>query len=161
MPQPNSIEQIIAGIQPLAQQWVEKARQRTEQLVIPPRALGRLHDIAEQFCAIQQSLSPSIGAKGILIMAGDHGVAAEGVSAFPQEVTGAMVQTFLNGGGGINAIARTVGADVWVVDMGIIPEMDPEQGRPRNSLLSPGACHDAGSGAPGGTDRIRSRRCAF
>jgi len=57
-------------------------------------------------------------------MAGDHGVVAEGVSAYPQEVTGAMVQTFLAQGAGINAIARHVGAEVWVVDMGIIPEMD-------------------------------------
>ena len=58
-------------------------------------------------------------------MAGDHGVAEEGVSAFPQEVTGAMVQTFLRGGAGINAISRHVGAKVWVVDMGIVPELDP------------------------------------
>ncbi len=57
-------------------------------------------------------------------MAGDHGVVAEGVSAYPQEVTPAMVQTFLAGGAGINAIARQVDADVWVVDMGIIPELD-------------------------------------
>jgi nicotinate-nucleotide--dimethylbenzimidazole phosphoribosyltransferase len=124
MSQPNSIEQIIAGIQPLDRHWVEKARHRTEQLVMPPRALGRLHDIAERFCAIQQTLRPSVAVKGILVMAGDHGVARDGVSAFPQEVTGAMVQTFLNGGAGINAIARTVGAEVRVVDMGIIPEID-------------------------------------
>jgi len=57
-------------------------------------------------------------------MAGDHGVADEGVSAYPQEVTGAMVKTFLRGGAGINAISRHVGAEVWVVDMGIIPELD-------------------------------------
>jgi nicotinate-nucleotide--dimethylbenzimidazole phosphoribosyltransferase len=59
-------------------------------------------------------------------MAGDHGIAAEAVSAYPQEVTGAMVQTFLANGAGINAISRQVGAEVWVVDMGIIPDMDPE-----------------------------------
>ena len=57
-------------------------------------------------------------------MAGDHGVVEAGVSAYPQEVTPAMVQTFLAGGAGINAISRQVGADVWVVDMGIIPELD-------------------------------------
>jgi len=62
--------------------------------------------------------------KAILMMAGDHGVAEEGVSAYPQEVTGAMVQTFLKGGAGINAISRHVGAEVWVVDIGIIPELD-------------------------------------
>jgi nicotinate-nucleotide--dimethylbenzimidazole phosphoribosyltransferase len=57
-------------------------------------------------------------------MAADHGIVEEGVSAYPQEVTPAMVQTFLVGGAGINAISRQVGADVWVVDMGIIPELD-------------------------------------
>jgi nicotinate-nucleotide--dimethylbenzimidazole phosphoribosyltransferase len=57
-------------------------------------------------------------------MVGDHGVVEEGVSAYPQEVTPAMVQTFLAGGAGINAISRQVGADVWVVDMGIIPQLD-------------------------------------
>ena len=58
-------------------------------------------------------------------MAGDHGIVNEGVSAYPQEVTAAMVQTFLAGGAGINAISRHVGAEVWVVDVGIIPELDP------------------------------------
>jgi nicotinate-nucleotide--dimethylbenzimidazole phosphoribosyltransferase len=57
-------------------------------------------------------------------MAGDHGVAAEGVSAFPQEVTGEMVKNFIRGGAGINVLARWVGADVIVVDMGIIPDVD-------------------------------------
>jgi nicotinate-nucleotide--dimethylbenzimidazole phosphoribosyltransferase len=57
-------------------------------------------------------------------MAGDHGIVAEGISAFPQAVTGAMIQTFLAGGAGINAIARQLGAEVWVADMGIIPELE-------------------------------------
>jgi nicotinate-nucleotide--dimethylbenzimidazole phosphoribosyltransferase len=57
-------------------------------------------------------------------MAGDHGIAGGGVSAYPQEVTGAMVQTFLADGAGINAIAKQAGANVWVVDMGIIPQLE-------------------------------------
>jgi nicotinate-nucleotide--dimethylbenzimidazole phosphoribosyltransferase len=57
-------------------------------------------------------------------MAGDHGIAGEGVSAYPQEVTGAMVHTFLAGGGGINAIGRQVGADVFVVDVGTMADFD-------------------------------------
>ncbi len=125
MSYPEKLEEIINAIQPLDPAWIEKARQRTAQLVMPPRALGRLHDLAEQFCAIQQTLDPRMDVKGVLVMAGDHGVARDGVSAFPQEVTGAMVTTFLNGGAGINAIARNVGAHVWVVDMGIIPDIVP------------------------------------
>ena len=115
---------IINGIYPADQQWITKARERTAQLVMPTRALGRLHEIAEQLCGIQQTLQPSISRKAILVMAGDHGIAGEGVSAYPQEVTGAMVQTFLAGGGGINAISRQVGADVFVVDVGIMAEFD-------------------------------------
>lgn len=119
-----TLKDILEGIKPVDQRWIEKARERTAQLVMPSRALGRLHDISERLCGIQQTLKPSIGRKAILVMAGDHGIVDEGVSAYPQEVTGAMVQTFLAGGAGINAICRHVDADVWVVDMGIIPELD-------------------------------------
>jgi nicotinate-nucleotide--dimethylbenzimidazole phosphoribosyltransferase len=119
-----NLNEIVKGIEPVDQQWIQKARERTAQLVMPARALGRLHEISERMCAIQQSLKPCIDRKAVLIMAGDHGIVNEGVSAYPQEVTGAMVKTFLAGGAGINAISRQVGADVWVVDMGIIPELD-------------------------------------
>jgi nicotinate-nucleotide--dimethylbenzimidazole phosphoribosyltransferase len=118
------LEEIIEGIKPVDQKWIQKAQQRTAQLVMPTRALGRLHEISERLCAIQQTLEPLIDQKAILVMAGDHGVVEAGVSAYPQEVTPAMVQTFLVGGAGINAISRQVGADVWVVDMGIIPELE-------------------------------------
>lgn len=119
------VDQIVDGIAGFDRSWLEKAKAHTAQLVMPPGALGRLHAISEQCCAIQATLSPAVEKKSILVMAGDHGVAAEGVSAFPQEVTGEMVRTFLAGGAGINALSRHVGADVWVVDMGIIPEIDP------------------------------------
>ena len=120
-----TLESIINGIQPVDQEWIEKAKARTEQLLMPTRALGRLHDISERLCGIQKTLQPAVSGKAVLVMAGDHGVVAEGVSAYPQEVTGAMVQTFLVGGAGINTISRHVGADVFVVDMGIIPDLDP------------------------------------
>jgi nicotinate-nucleotide--dimethylbenzimidazole phosphoribosyltransferase len=119
------LSEIIKEIKPVEEKWVQKSRERTAQLVMPTRALGRLHDISERLCGIQKTLKPSVNQKAILVMAGDHGVAEEGVSAYPQEVTGAMVHTFLRGGAGINAISRHVGAKVWVVDMGIIPELDP------------------------------------
>ena len=118
------LEEILKGIKPVDKAWIQKAQERTAQLVMPTRALGRLHEISEQLCGIQETLTPGINRKAILIMAGDHGVVAEGVSAYPQEVTPAMVQTFLAGGAGINAIARQVGAGVWVVDMGVITDVD-------------------------------------
>lgn len=116
--------EIIEKIKPVDQQWIQKAQERTAQLLMPTRALGRLHEISERLCGIQEALEPTINKKAILVMAGDHGVVAEGVSAYPQDVTPAMVQTFLAGGAGINAISRQVDADVWVVDMGIIPRLD-------------------------------------
>ncbi|MGA2401515.1 MAG: nicotinate-nucleotide--dimethylbenzimidazole phosphoribosyltransferase [Syntrophobacteraceae bacterium] len=118
------IAAIVQKIQPIGKEWAEKARERTAQLAIPPRALGRLHDISEQLCGISATLSPEVNRRAILVMAGDHGVVAEGVSAFPQEVTGEMVRNFIRGGAGINALARCAKADVIVVDMGIIPDVD-------------------------------------
>ena len=118
------LEEIIDGIKPVDQGWIQKAQERTAQLVMPTRALGRLHEISERVCGIQKTLAPAINRKAIVVMAGDHGVVEEGVSAYPQEVTPAMVQTFLAGGAGINAISRQVGADVWVVDMGVISHLD-------------------------------------
>jgi nicotinate-nucleotide--dimethylbenzimidazole phosphoribosyltransferase len=118
------IRDIVEGIGPLDGAWVNKARERTARLALPPRALGRLHDISERLCGIFRSLEPDVSRRAVLVMAGDHGVAAEGVSAFPQEVTGEMVKNFLRGGAGINALARWVGAEVVVVDMGIIPDLD-------------------------------------
>ena len=88
------------------------------------RALGRLHDISERLCGIFGTLEPVVSPKTFLVMAGDHGVVADGVSAFPQEVTGEMVKNFLRGGAAINALARSVRAEVFVVDMGIIPDVD-------------------------------------
>ena len=118
-----NLKEIIGGIQPLDRKWIDKAAERTAQLVMPTRALGRLHEISERLCAIQKTMQPSIERKAVLVMAGDHGVVNAGVSAYPQEVTGAMVQTFLAGGAGINAISRHVNAEVFVVDMGIIADL--------------------------------------
>jgi nicotinate-nucleotide--dimethylbenzimidazole phosphoribosyltransferase len=121
----RSLKRIIDGVKPVDEQWVEKARERTAALLMPSRALGRLHEISERICGIRETLTPSVERKAVIVMAGDHGVVSEGVSAYPQEITGEMVRTFLLGGAGINVIARHVGAEVWVVDMGIIPLLDP------------------------------------
>ena len=81
-----SLEQIKEQIVPIDQAWVERAKDRTVQLVMPTRALGMLHDISERLCGIQQTLEPEVDNKAVLIMAGDHGVASQAVSAYPQEV---------------------------------------------------------------------------
>lgn len=145
----SSIEKIVEGIEPLDEKWIAKARERTAQLVMPTRALGRLHEISERLCGIQKTIKPKIDRKAVLVMAGDHGVVEEGVSAYPQEVTGAMVRTFLAGGAGINAISRHIGADVQVIDMGIIPDLDSDSINGGHRLLKHKVSHGTANLARG------------
>jgi len=126
MDEKMTLERVIEDIQPIDAEWLEKAKERTAQLVMPTRALGRIHDIGERLCAIYKTLKPSIHRKAFLVMAGDHGVVDEGVSAYPQVITGEMVRAFLKGGAGINILAGLIDAEVRVVDMGIIPRLDPD-----------------------------------
>jgi nicotinate-nucleotide--dimethylbenzimidazole phosphoribosyltransferase len=121
---PETLKDVLDAVGPVDSTWIDRARARTSQLIMPHRALGRLHDISERLCGIQQTLTPKTDRKAVLVMAGDHGIASEGVSAYPQEVTGAMVKAFLNGGAGINALSRHAKAEVWVADLGIIPDIE-------------------------------------
>ena len=84
----------------------------------PRRSLGRLEDLVSTVAAIQGTDRPDVRKKSIVVMAGDHGVAGEGVSAFPQEVTAQMVLNFASGGAAISVLARQAGAEVIIVDMG-------------------------------------------
>jgi len=84
----------------------------------PPRSLGRLEDMACTLAAIQGTAAPKLLRKTIVVFAGDHGVAASGVSAYPQEVTVQMLLNFANGGAAICALARHAGAEVVIADLG-------------------------------------------
>jgi nicotinate-nucleotide--dimethylbenzimidazole phosphoribosyltransferase len=122
-----SIESVISEIQPLNQTAMQAARERQNQLTKPAGSLGRLEELSIQLAGITGKAIPSIKDKVIITMAGDHGVVAEGVSAYPQEVTPQMVLNFLAGGAAINVLARHIGARVVVVDMGVandIPTTD-------------------------------------
>lgn len=121
------LEEMAAQIQPLDQIAMEGARQRQNQLTKPAGSLGRLEELSIQLAGIQRNPFPRIKDKAVIVMAGDHGVTVEGVSAYPQEVTPQMVLNFLNGGAAINVLARHAGARVVVVDMGVandIPSAD-------------------------------------
>ena len=95
----------------LSESAKQAAEQRQTILTKPPGALGRLETIAIQFAALQNNERPQLNKVHITVFAGDHGVAAEGISAFPQQVTYEMVKNFANGGAAINVIAREIGAD--------------------------------------------------
>jgi nicotinate-nucleotide--dimethylbenzimidazole phosphoribosyltransferase len=104
----------------------------------PRGSLGRLEDLARDVAAMRGEVCPSASKKAIIVMAADHGVTAEGVSAFPQEVTAQMLLNFARGGAAINVLARSIGAQLVVVDMGVSepPPAMPEE--VRSSRIGPG-----------------------
>jgi len=95
-----------------------RARERADALLMPSRALGRLLDLGEQVAGIAGFPTPDLTRKAVVVMAGDHGVTEEGVSAYPSDVTGQMVHGFAAGMAGINVLSRHAGIGVRVVDMG-------------------------------------------
>ncbi len=112
-----------SSVVPLDTATMELARTRQQQLTKPAGSLGRLEDIAVQIAGITRQPLPRIQQKAVIIMAGDHGVTHEGVSAYPAAVTPQMVHNFLQGGAAINALTRYVGARVIVVDVGVAADL--------------------------------------
>jgi nicotinate-nucleotide--dimethylbenzimidazole phosphoribosyltransferase len=119
MEESMNLESIIAGITNTNGKFADQAQQRLDSLTKPKGSLGRLEEFAKQLVAITETSMPELGKKVVFTFAGDHGVAEEGVSAFPREVTPQMVLNFINGGAGINVLARHAGAEVVVVDIGV------------------------------------------
>ncbi len=120
-----SLEQTVSRIGPLDEAAMAAARARQDNLTKPRGSLGRLEALSIHLAGITGQARPRIEHKVIITMAGDHGVVAEGVNAYPQEVTAQMVYNFLRGGAGINVLARHVGARVVVVDMGVATTLEP------------------------------------
>ncbi|MGE5484758.1 MAG: nicotinate-nucleotide--dimethylbenzimidazole phosphoribosyltransferase [Ignavibacteriales bacterium] len=102
---------------------MEACRRRLDSLTKPPGSLGMLEEIAVKLAGITGKMPPEVREKVVLVMAGDHGVASEGVSAYPPEVTGQMVLNFLREGAAINVLARHAGAKVVVTDVGVAGDL--------------------------------------
>lgn len=119
----------LKEIRPAAAAARARARARLEQLTMPHWALGRLMDLAEDLSAMAGRLPPPVGRKAIVVCAADHGVAAEGVSHYPAEVTPQMVRNFARGGAAVNALARQAGARVVVADLGVAADLSDLDGK--------------------------------
>ncbi|WP_346840782.1 nicotinate-nucleotide--dimethylbenzimidazole phosphoribosyltransferase [Metapseudomonas otitidis] len=108
----------LAACQPEDASARDLALTRQDQLTKPRGALGRLEDVAVTLAALQGRERPRIERPWFTVFAGDHGVVAEGVSAYPQAVTGEMLRNFVRGGAAISVLARTQGAPLELVDLG-------------------------------------------
>lgn len=113
----------LSHIEPLDAHAMQAARARLDSLTKPQGSLGKLELLAEKLAGITRTPTPRPGRKVVLVMAADHGVALEGVSAYPQQVTAQMVANFARGGAAINVLARHVGAEVIVADVGVCSEI--------------------------------------
>lgn len=113
----------IPDIEALDQVAAATARDRQMQLTKPPGSLGFLETLSVQIAGITGHSRPNLTQKAVIVMAGDHGIVSEGVSAYPAEVTPQMVMNFLHGGAAINALARQAGARVVVVDIGVAADI--------------------------------------
>ena len=114
-----ALNEIVNAIQKPDEAAAMGMEKRLNEKIKPTRSLGVLEDIAIQVAAIQATPYPKIKGKAVLLMAGDHGVVKEGVSAAPQEVTVQLFYSYLNGGGGINILSNHAGAEVISTDIGM------------------------------------------
>jgi len=124
----SRLNDTMASVAPVDRSLEAVVRRRLDNLTKPPGSLGRLEDLAAQYCLVTGTASPTVGRKRIVTFAGDHGVAAEGVSAYPAEVTPQMVRNMLAGGAAVNVLARHVGAEVQVVDIGVNDPLEDAPG---------------------------------
>jgi len=117
------IDQTIKDISALDQAAMTAARARQDQLTKPAGSLGRLEELSIRLAGIFGEATPRISKKTVVLAAGDHGVVAEGISAYPQDVTPAMVMNFLGGGAAINVLADHAGAEIVVIDAGVAADL--------------------------------------
>ena len=122
----KSLENYLSMIEPVDTGVIEAVQKRLDSQTKPRGSLGRLESLCRQVAAAQGRADPVCEKKIIFTLAGDHGVVAEGVSAYPQSVTGQMVLNFVNGGAGVNVLAKHADCGVVIVDMGVAADLNFE-----------------------------------
>ncbi|WP_380284212.1 nicotinate-nucleotide--dimethylbenzimidazole phosphoribosyltransferase [Kitasatospora purpeofusca] len=128
----NVLSETLRGIRPLDAKALGEAWDRQKRMTKPAGSLGMLEIISAQLCGLSRKCPPPIPEPAcVAVFAGDHGVHAQGVSPWPQEVTAQMVGNFLAGGAVVNAFAKQIGTEVCVVDVGVAAELPDaiQQGR--------------------------------
>jgi len=124
----TTLKQTLSSIRPVDQSKAPAIQAHLDDLTKPQGSLGRLEEIALRYSLITGAAVPRLGKSRVYCFAGDHGVADEGVSAFPKEVTPQMVFNMLAGGAAVNVFTRHVGAELRVVDMGVDAEFADSPG---------------------------------
>ena len=124
----TTLERTIAAVSAPDRAAEESARERQSRLTKPSGSLGSLEELSVRIAGMKGDPRPRLGSGAVFVMAGDHGVCAEGVSAFPSEVTRQMLLNFVHGGAGINVLARKAGARVVVTDVGVDAEIGSAAG---------------------------------
>ena len=123
------VQALVDDVEPLDGTAMREARERQSQLTKPAGALGVLEETSVQLAGITRACPPpALRRPVVAVFAGDHGVHAQGVTPWPQEVTASMVANFRAGGAAVNVLARQVGAEVVVVDMGVAADLEPGPG---------------------------------
>lgn len=118
-----TLDEAIAKIEPADSSAMRRAQSRQRNLTKPPGSLGRLEDVSIQLAGIFQTEQPSISGKAVIVAAGDHGVVAQGVAAYPQEVTAQMVLNFLSGGAAVSVMSKQLGVKQFIVDAGVASDV--------------------------------------
>lgn len=120
-----SLQQAVAAIRPPDAETMSRAAARQATLTKPPGSLGQLEGLSIRLAGMLRTEQPRISGKAIIIAAADHGVVAQGVAAYPQDVTAQMVLNFLAGGAAINVICEQLGIQQIIVDAGVATELPP------------------------------------
>jgi nicotinate-nucleotide--dimethylbenzimidazole phosphoribosyltransferase len=151
----KELQQLLNRIQPIDKSLSVAAKAHLDDLTKPQGSLGRLEEVALKYVLATASLNPVLSKKKICCFAGDHGVAAEGVSAFPAEVTPQMVYNMLSGGAAINVLTRHAGVDLDVVDMGVNHEFPDTLGLVKRKV-KPGTANIASGPAMSEEDALQA-----
>jgi len=130
----ESLLPILDAITPVDRSLEAKIRAHLDNLTKPVGSLGFLEDLAANYCLMTGNITPQLGKKRIVTFVGDHAVAAEGVSAYPSEVTPQMVYNMLAGGAAINVLTKHIGADLQVVDIGVANPLEGASGLLRRKV---------------------------